>query len=63
MEREHVHPTIKIGDSDYNQWKLYFENHLGGFPLAFRRLLDASQAEMTVPERLPEWFDLTYAAI
>lgn len=59
-ERHGAHPTLKRDSPELAAWMKYFDDHLGGRPLCFRMLLDGSVAEMTLPERFPEWFDPTF---
>lgn len=41
-------------------WHEYFDVHIAGRPWAFKALLDASIALMTVPEQMPQWFDPSF---
>lgn len=60
--RGHIHPTIKRPSPEFSLWRQYFEEHLGGYNSAIERLLSAEplQAEMTVPEGEPQWFDPSF---
>jgi hypothetical protein len=52
------HPTIKRGMASLDEWWEYF-GYLGQIPVAFQRIIDDpnSEAEFTVPEERPQWFD------
>jgi len=62
-ERQGAHPTIKLGTDEFRLWRQYFEEHLGGLPMAMQRMLENpdDQRQMTVPEPLPQWFDPSFA--
>jgi hypothetical protein len=55
-------PTIKPGQPEWEPWVRYYREHKKSVPLAMQRVLDGQQQAMTVPAKLPEQFDSTYAA-
>lgn len=59
-DRQGHHPTIKLGSVECDQWRQYFEVHLGGLPHAMEMLLGGKIVEMTVPEPVPMWFDPSF---
>jgi len=54
-------PTIELGSPDYVSWLQYFDWHLRWRPMAFQALVDKKLEVMTVPARLPSWFDTAFA--
>jgi hypothetical protein len=58
--RDGMHPTIALESPDFRLWLEYFDRWLGGRPLCFRMLMDATIKEMTVPEPVPQWFDPSF---
>lgn len=61
-ERQGAHPTIQLGADEFRLWRQYFEEHLGGLPMAMHRMLQNpdDQRQMSVPEPLPQWFDPSF---
>ena len=62
VDRGGIHPTISQGMPEWDEWLVYFDQHLGYRPVALRRVMagDGKNADYTVPELHPEWFDSDY---
>lgn len=51
---------ISLKSPEFQAWQQYFEQHLEGRPTAFKMLLTGAIENMTVPEQLPQWFDISF---
>jgi len=60
VERGGEHPTISLDSPDFPVWHEYFEVHLGGLPWAMNAIINKEIWSMTVPEKLPQWFDISF---
>lgn len=52
-------PRVKLTANEH-AWDLYFRDHLGGFPAAYRLFRDGVIEYLNVPEATPELFDKDY---
>ena len=55
-------PTIKPGQPEWDAWERYYREHKKPEPLAMQRVRAGQQQAMTVPAKLPEQADASYAA-
>lgn len=58
-------PTISPGSQEWDEWREYFERHLGWVPVAMRKIIDRAPDAplvMTVPTQFPQQFDMTFRA-
>lgn len=58
-------PTIAPGSQEWNEWREYFQRHLGWTPVIMRKIIDRAPdapLAMTVPTQFPQHFDLTFRA-
>ncbi len=70
-ERKGEHPyVLHPEDPDtteftpsFLEWERYFREHLGGYPAAFKLLMDKGAKCFVVPEMKPEWFDPTWVPV
>jgi hypothetical protein len=58
-ERQNL-PTIEDGSANFASWRQYFERHLGWTPHVLKLILGNKLKAMTVPTKLPAWFDQDY---
>lgn len=59
-QRQGAHPVITRESKEFPLWEQFFDGWLGGRPLSFEMLVDATIKEMTVPEQVPQWFDPSF---
>ncbi len=59
-ERGGEHSYITLGSPDFPVWHEYFTSHLGGLPWAMQAVIDKEIWSMTLPEKLPQWFDPSF---
>lgn len=53
-------PVITPSSPNFNEWRQYFQRHLGYTPLVLREILNGRRQEMTVPAMWPNWFDSSF---
>lgn len=54
------HPTIALDSPEFPLWHEYFTSHLGGLPWAMNAIINKEIWSMTVPEKIPQWFDPSF---
>mgnify|MGYP001613941793 CR=1 FL=1 len=60
VERGGEHPIISLDSHEFPLWHEYFTSHLGGLPWAMRAVINKEIWSMTVPEKIPQWFDSSF---